>query len=1273
MSIALTELGGKLSSRFVLGRRLGAGAFGTVYEARDVADDARVAIKQLHVLDGDALYRFKQEFRSAADIAHPNLVGLKELFSADGHWYMTMEFIDGVDFRIWVRGDSAPVLSLDDDQTTRWKVEGPDGKARSPLGVQFDEERLRAALPQLVDAVHELHRHNVLHRDLKPSNVMIDRTERLRVLDYGLVAPLGPEGLHASLDEVVVGTPAYMSPEQAQGFALATASDWYAVGVMLFEVMTGRLPFEGTAREVLWKKAHEDGPDPRIHDRALPDDLSSVCRALLKRQPEGRPGHADIVAVVGRPQAARFSAASLGGDVFVGRAAELQALRDAAARAVDRSVVAHVQGPSGVGKSALVRRFLEDVEPHALVLAGRCYERESVPFKALDSLVDGLTEHLRSLSAIDVDRVLPRHAAALVRVFPVLSRLGAFASARLVDRVTDPNEIRRRAAAALRELLAGLARERPLVMWIDDLQWGDTDSAALFRELIAPPDPPPMLLVVSYRSEDAASDMVATLRGRRSTEDVVELAIRPLVAAEAEQLATTLLGGAKVDGGARPGADGRAGGTAPIADGSGALTATIADGSGALPAVRAGEPAVRDRAAEARRIAAESGGIPFFVHELARGAERGTLSLAEMLARRIDALPVGARRLLDVVAAAGGPISHRAARTAAGTGLDDVIVLRAARFLRSRGDGDGDFVECFHDRVRETALEHLADPKDVHLRVARALEREPAPDPEALARHFRAAGDDARTLEYAERAAKLASEKLAFERAAALYELALELAPADARADLQLRYAESLANAGRGVDAARAFRTAADNATGEAAVRLRTRAAQQFLRSGHLEDGVRELEPALAHLALALPKSPASALVTLLGRRARLKVRGLKFVERREHELPGDELHRIDLCWSVGNGLGGVDMIRAATFQSQHLLLALGAGEPYRVSRALAWEAIVRSMEGGDAGWKRAAVLGASAKAIAERIDHPHARAWAAATDAILAECQGKWREAQACSLTTIALFRDAQTDVAWEVGSMYAWWLLPALYFSGELVELAAQAPGRVDDVEEVGDLYTATSMRTYVIPRMWLAAGDVDRAEAETREAIDRWSRAGWHLQHWCDLMSRAEIALYRGDGAAAVRAWDAEQRELRKSLLMRMCMIGTQTRFSLGRAGVAAAQRDRDPALRKRATKLAAQLENAGTAWARNYARTLEAGLAMIAGDRDAAHAALADAAAGYRAADMRLHAHAADLVRGRLVGGDAGRELVAQAEAWMHQQKVGSPATLAASLVPGFTSR
>jgi hypothetical protein len=1210
-----------LGGRFQLVRRLGAGAFGTVYEAEDVDHKQRIAVKQLHVLDPDALYRFKQEFRSAADITHPNIVGLKELFSADGHWYMTMELVDGVDFRAWIRGDGPMIGEQIDDreETRRWKSEHPPDVITASYSAAYDEARLRRCLAQLTEAVHALHRHNVLHRDLKPSNVMIGSDERLRVLDYGLAAPLGREGLHTSSDELVVGTPGYMSPEQAEGITMAAASDWYSVGAMLFEALTGKLPFEGSARDVLWKKVHEDGPDPRIHDRDLPADLSDVCRGLLKKDPAARLRYEDLTRVVGRTRARSEVPVFAGDTVFVGRGHELEQLRLAAERSIEGSVVVHVQGPSGVGKSALVRRFVEDVERTALVLAGRCFERESVPFKALDNLVDALTQHLRGLPKAEVDALVPQHAAALARVFPVLTRLDSFADARIMDRVTDPNEIRRRAASALREMLGLLAKRRPLVLWIDDLQWGDADSAVLFRELVEPPDPPAMLLVLGYRSEDAAGEMIAAVRGRRTIDHWVELAIQPLGTTEAEELATALLG-----------------------------TGT-----------------------DARRVASESGGVPFFVHELARtvtsGLTLGNLSLTDVLARRIAGLAPKPRQLLDVVAAAGGPITHRVARTAAGTGLDELILLRAARFLRSRGDGDDDLVECFHDRVRETALANLAEPRATHRAIAEALEREPVPDPEAIVEQFRAAGDDAQTLLYAERAADLAEHKLAFDRAADLYALALQLAAPGRRQYFAVCYAEALANAGRGAAAAAAFRTAADGATGDEQVRLRTRSAEQFLRSGLVDEGIEQLQPALAHLALRLPGSPRSALVTLLARRLRLKLRGLAFTETRD-EVPAAKLHRIDLCWSVGNGLGGVDMVRAATFQAQHLLLALDAGEPYRVSRAIAWESIVRSMEGGPKSERRARELGASAKAIADRIAHPHARAWAAATEAIAAECEGRWRDAQRHSHTTIALFREAQTDVAWEVGSMYAWWLLPALYMAGDLVELAERTPRAAADADAVGDLYTATSLRTYLIPRMHLIAGNVERADAERAEAIGKWSRAGWHLQHWADVTARAEIAIYRGDGAAAVRAWEAEWSQLRTSLLLRMCMVGIQTRYSLGRALVQAGE----PAQVARAAKLARELGTRDTAWAKCLGTTVDAGVAARRGERDRGFALLAKAAADFRAIDMNMHANACDHVHGRALGGETGRQLVAASDQWMRAHDVADPAALASSFAPGFAT-
>src|SRR5262249_5926846 len=147
-----------------------------------------------------------------------------------------------------------------------------------------------------------------------------------------------------------------------------------------------------------------------------------------------------------------------------------------------------LRGRSGSGKSALLDRFLAEVagREDVLVLAGRCYELESVPYKALDSLIDLLTKALLRLPPGELAVLLPPGMAALSRVFPVLNRLGGTAGRFPVAPVTGLHELRQDAFAALRELLARLGARRPLVLAIDDLQWGDADSAAILSEVLAP-------------------------------------------------------------------------------------------------------------------------------------------------------------------------------------------------------------------------------------------------------------------------------------------------------------------------------------------------------------------------------------------------------------------------------------------------------------------------------------------------------------------------------------------------------------------------------------------------------------------------------------------------------------------------------------------------------------------------------------------------------------------------------------------------------------------
>ena len=264
---------------------LGRGGMGVVYRARDLVNGRDVALKTLQRMNPDSLHQFKQEFRSLADIAHPNLASLYELVSDGETWCFTMEILEGVDFLqyVWSGFD---MLGADDQRSATVS------RIDEPRLTSERLERLGEAVQQLVIGLSALHNAGMLHSDIKPSNVLMTTEGRLVLLDFGLIVPIDRK---AGSKKFIQGTPLYMSPEQARAQPLTPASDWYAVGVMLFELLTGRLPFRGRSTNVLKKKRIKDPPDPAQMQPGNPQALNDLCLALLDRDPLDRPSASDIL------------------------------------------------------------------------------------------------------------------------------------------------------------------------------------------------------------------------------------------------------------------------------------------------------------------------------------------------------------------------------------------------------------------------------------------------------------------------------------------------------------------------------------------------------------------------------------------------------------------------------------------------------------------------------------------------------------------------------------------------------------------------------------------------------------------------------------------------------------------------------------------------------------------------------------------------------------------------------------------------------------------
>jgi len=1243
-----------VNERYVIRDQLGSGAMGTVYRAYDRTRGIEVALKVLRHVDGPTVYHFKKEFRALADIVHPGLVTLHEMQSTGADWFFTMELVEGVGFLEYVRphlhlagGDtgedetpSGPEDLPTDTQPTRTIARRQPG---SPRRQQLAEatvhlDRLRAALRQLVTSVKVLHDAGKLHRDIKPSNVLVTGEGRVVLCDFGLIVEAA-EG-ERTRDDRVVGTPSYMAPEQASNAGVTEASDWFSVGVMLYEALTGRLPHQGRSyAEIVASKSTCPLPPPQDFNPEAPADLAELSLRLLRADPDERPTGRELLELLGAdvPSAMAIDRDRATRSHFVGRGVELAALQKALEdMRRGRSVAVLVHGLSGMGKTALVRRFLEATtrSDDVVVLEGRCYEREAVPYKALDAIVDALGSYLCRCPRELVDEIMPRDVLQLSRLFPALLRVEAVANPRVrsLD-PPDPHESRRMGFAALRYLLKWLAQTRPVVLWIDDLQWGDLDSAPFLTDLIHHPARPELLLILSYRREDLdTSPLLRALRGREShgvVGDVREIAVDEFGDDDAIALVKALSTETELE--------------------EGQMTA----------------------------IVREARGHPFFLAELARKGERSgpVPRLADLLSDRVAALAPDARALLGAIAVSGRPVPAIIAGKAAG--LPDetaaLTLLRTERLVRMRQTEGRHELECYHDKIRESVVANMAPATlaSCHLALARVLESSNRPDYQSLVTHFLGAGEQEAAGRNALRAARRAERALAFDRAAHYYGLALDLLdlPESDRRSTQTRRGDALTHAGDLVSAAKAYLLAAGGADRGDALELRRRAVEQFLRGGQLETGLREAEVLLREVGLKMPHSARSVLASVVARRIWLGLRGLRFKERSPEEIDGEQLLRIDVCWSMSSGLCLVDPLFAMNFQMRHLLSALRAGEAHHVAVALGLEVGFRSTVGGKA-WTRLAELDARAHELAERIHDPHAEGLAAVGRGIAAYCTGHWQEADEAFATSDKIFRERCTNVAWELG-VGRNFRMAALLYQGKIEELTRMVPLHLRDALDRGDEFSASGLRSWRSNTAWLAMDMPDEARRQANAANIHLADDTFHLHHYYDLLTRRQIDLYEGDGEAAweklASAWHAVER----STLPRVQLIRIELQFLRARCAFAAADAGRDEEAMLREAELAARnISKEHMSWADPHVPLVRATIAARRGNTERAAAELRAAANGFDAASMRLLAAVTRVRLGELLGGEEGQALVSAATEWMVAQRVRSPERMTALYAPGF---
>jgi class 3 adenylate cyclase len=755
-------------------RFLGQGGRKRVYLADDAASDREVA---LALFDTEGLgaaiqARSRREAEAMRKLGdHPHVVAVFDTGEEDGNPFIVSEYMPG--------GDVEGLLAAE--------------------GGSLQVERAVAIAADVTRALEHAHARGIVHRDLKPANVWLDDDGNARLGDFGLATT---EGRSRMSGGALVGTVAYLPPEQALGEPAGPQSDLYSLGALLYEMLTGQPPFRGDdAVSIISQHLHADPVPPSRHNPQVPEALDRVVLCLLAKRGADRPQDAAearermLAALEEEPPAVveereENPLDSLAGGVFVGRERELEQMREAVDGALEgRGRLLLVTGEPGIGKTRTTEELTTYAKVHGShVHWGRCREDEGAP--AYWPWMQAIRSYAREADPVALAWQMGGGAAEIAQLVPeIAERLDIEPASG-----GDSEEARFRLFDSVTSFLVAAARDRPIVIVLDDLHWADEPSLLLLRFAAREIGSSGLLVVGTYRDvELGRHHPLARVLGELSgIEGGLRVALRGLsVDAVERYIAMT--------GGTRP-------------------------ASGLAEAVHA-----------------QTDGNPFFVGEVVRLlASEGRLAdrdawegvipqgVREVVGRRLDRLSDETNAALRVAAAIGREFEDELVSKVAD--LSEPELMTAAReaiserLVTDLGDGRYSFS---HALVRDTLYEEVSPPQRsaLHERIGQALEQICGDDSEPrlgeLAHHFLAAaprGDIGRAIDYAERAGAQAMGQLAYEEAAEVYERALEVIeltdePDEVRrCELLLKLGGANTAAARFADARQAYERAAQSA-----------------------------------------------------------------------------------------------------------------------------------------------------------------------------------------------------------------------------------------------------------------------------------------------------------------------------------------------------------------------------------------------------------------------------------------------------------------------------
>jgi tetratricopeptide (TPR) repeat protein len=824
----LEAIGTLLNARYRLEAEIGGGGMGVVYRAHDTLLDRPVAVKVLSApeLGTEGRARLLREARAAAGLNHPNIVTV----------------YDAGEAQMPDRADPAgpvPFIVME-------LVEGQSLHDRRPGSL---EETVSIAR-QVCAALEHAHARGIVHRDLKPENVLLALDPRAeggglaKLVDFGLARSMASR---LTSEGTLVGTAFYLAPELALGRAYDGRADLYALGVMLYELTTGRLPFlADDPLAVISQHLHAPPVPPRARDGDIPPALDALILHLLSKDLQDRPASAaEVLVALNAPHILDREATPtrelsvlerIERGRLVAREQELAEARAAWRKAsAGEGGMLLVSGEPGIGKTRLVRELCTEVQVAGdRVLVGECYAEGGAPYEPFAQILrrafrDGAGEQLAAALPDFVLADLLTLAPSLRLRFPDVPPNPSL----------DAKAEQQRLFESLVAFCQALCEGAPLLLVLEDAHWADSGSLALLRHLARRTRRQPLLLVATYREVE--------LDQTRPFQEV-------LLDLNRERLATRLR-----------------------------LLRLDREGTCDLLAALFAEEITPEFLAGIYR---ETEGNPFFVEEVCKAlVESGQVTFVDgawdrpgmeeleipqsvrvAIQSRVAKMPPDCQEMLHLAAVLGREFEFETLLKASGAGEEGLIealecACRAQLAQEVRAGRDVVFAFT-HALIPATLYEEVSTlrRRRLHRRAAAAIERLHPDDFEALAYHYTQAGDEERALAAHRQAGERAAAAYANVEAGGHYRAALELVEVEAeRADLLWELGRALNRQSRYEEAIEVWREgiAAYQALGdeEGVARLYARTARAAWDAGDTPRGLRLCREGMAAVAGA-PESP---------------------------------------------------------------------------------------------------------------------------------------------------------------------------------------------------------------------------------------------------------------------------------------------------------------------------------------------------------------------------------------------------------------------------------